>query len=218
MKRIIKTNEPRELIFLKKTGLKDFRKLKSSKKSSLRKKLLIDQDFLCCYCGKSLKTEGKTEDNIPIEHIKCIHKYPEKQLDWNNLLVSCDGGKKNSQNSNTQKIYYPTSCDYKKNNEDISISPLDIDCEDKFIYKLNGEIAAVNDENCVQETIEILGLNNKSLVNLRKKVIDVYLIDEILSSEDKINEIINGLNDTSGKIISFNFVIIKLLKNFLHKQ
>jgi uncharacterized protein (TIGR02646 family) len=56
-------------------------------KAELRKSLLEDQGYICCYCGKRIENDSRT----PIEHLNPKSIYKNRTYDYINLLASCDG-------------------------------------------------------------------------------------------------------------------------------
>jgi|GEM_PF-1152246 len=57
-------------------------------KKALRKTLVEEQAYLCCYCGKQIGLNHKTI----IEHLYPKSKDKSKTFEYANLLASCDGG------------------------------------------------------------------------------------------------------------------------------
>ncbi|AFC26611.1 hypothetical protein [Saprospira grandis] len=57
-------------------------------KEALRKTLVEEQAYLCCYCGKQIELNHKTI----IEHLYPKSKDKSKTFEYANLLASCDGG------------------------------------------------------------------------------------------------------------------------------
>lgn len=58
-----------------------------SEKGNLRKQLLEEQGYICCYCMSPISCK-----NSKIEHYKPQTKYRSLQIDYQNLFVSCQGG------------------------------------------------------------------------------------------------------------------------------
>lgn len=120
---------------------------------TVKKDLIHEQKGLCCYCCCQLD-----ENDSHIEHFFPQSKYPQMDLDYSNLFVSCNGGRKKA------------SCGNKK--EDIDpkgavISPTDENCGAAFSYTLRGKIEAIDGYVLAQSTIDILSLNNPALVKAR---------------------------------------------------
>ena len=98
-----------------------------------------EQGYICCYCGCKI-----TEDNMIIEHLLPRSRYPNIELDYNNLLASCDGGrKKRTENNkiNTQKNnIIPKYRDSAKKNNEIKSTSLMPKCEESFSFDDEGKI------------------------------------------------------------------------------
>lgn len=73
------------------TGTTLWEFLNQTVKDALKKALLEDQGFICCYCGKRIENDLNTR----IEHLKPKHKYKEHVFSYRNLLASCQGGTRN---------------------------------------------------------------------------------------------------------------------------
>ncbi len=58
--------------------------------ADLRKVLVSDQGFICCYCGRRIENDS----NTVIEHLHPKSKYKSLALHFYNLLASCQGGSK----------------------------------------------------------------------------------------------------------------------------
>jgi uncharacterized protein (TIGR02646 family) len=62
-----------------------------AEKDDLRESLVNEQRWICCYCMQRIYPNL---ENMKIEHNKSQspNKFPEKQLDYGNLLGACLGG------------------------------------------------------------------------------------------------------------------------------
>lgn len=210
MKYIIKQSSPTSLENYKKEIGACFDELPKIVKDELRHSLFDEQGGICCYCGKRIS------DNYTsvIEHLypRGLKQYVHLQLEYTNLLCSCDGGVSDrTGKSKAEKLKCPSYCDNKKNNRVLKVHPLCIDCEKKFGYDEEGYIYGLTPE--ARETIEILGLDCATLVNLRKAAIEPYV--EQQQSDSEWNQIIERLNKkTNGIFYSFCFAVIYYIKNF----
>lgn len=203
MKRIIKTVPPKEFIEFCSTPGVSFSCLGGVAKRALKDRLLEDQGYICCYCGCRIHNDEKTK----IEHIKCQKHYKELDLCFDNMLVSCDGGDKDRNNNVTPRHH--CHCDAKKGDNDIPISPLDVNIEAQFLYFDDGTVEGCTNEG--RELIQILGLNIPYLVNIRKniwKIYDGYSKDELLKELEYVNE------KHGGKYVEYCFVSEQYI-NFL---
>lgn len=125
-------------------------------RTRLREELSKEQHYICCYCCAEIK--GKNCHN---EHILPQKSYENDTMDYNNLLASCDGYNKDSQNCGHKKGGSYNSTEF--------VSPLEENCEDKFKYYMNGEIAETSHQ--VKATINLLNLNRGDLVKARGNIL-----------------------------------------------
>ncbi len=204
MKQIIKTVPPEEFIEFCKTPGVTYSSLSGTPKQALRKRLLEDQGYICCYCGCRIFNNGTTH----IEHIKCQHHNEKDDLDYNNMLVSCDGGEKDRQKM--KKSLHYSHCDAKKRDNTIPISPLDKAVEELLIYFEDGTVKGRNEEG--SELIRTLGLDVGYLVNQRKNVIESY---DDYSIENLKNELEWVRNKNEGKYEPFCFVIEQYIESLI---
>lgn len=58
-----------------------------SEYDDLKRILIKDQGFICCYCGQRIRDDSHTS----IEHLQPKSKYKNSALDFDNLLASCKG-------------------------------------------------------------------------------------------------------------------------------
>ena len=238
----------------------------------LKKVLLKDQGFICCYCGKRIFDDH----NTVIEHLIPKGSNKDLTLDFDNLLASCNGGSSHQihivENNETilqiaqkygvdvahiEEVYvsideerlfrnkydienlskndriviFPKMdsldlhCDAKKGKSNITINPLQDNCQDKFSYNpLNGKIICTDDNT---STIQTLGLNSNRYINqLRKKTLDDSIIlkqnlmndfghsvEEFEENRLKLKMILDDISYSNGYLDPFVFVTIWSLDN-----
>jgi len=215
MKYIEKSDEPQELFEYKQTPGVCFEGMPSEVKIPLKIKLVTEQGYLCCYCGKRIEIDPSTI----LEHLKCQNNYAELELCYNNILASCDGGQGDrSGKSKKEKKHFPDHCDAKKDDHYLKLTPLDDDCEDRFTYGSDGRIYGENDD--AQRAIEILGLNCLTIINRRKAVIEAYIelsqLDPAPSKEywnSKIRD--NSTLNKDGKYPEYCFAAKYYIRRYL---
>ncbi len=98
----------------------------SDVKDCLRRSLLEEQGYICAYCMKRIRDI----DEVKIEHL--VARTPENELQYSNLLAVCKGGENGPVSAR--------SCDTKKGNRPLFLSPT---CEadmSRIYYQNNGEI------------------------------------------------------------------------------
>lgn len=114
-----------------------------------------EQGKVCCYCEKGIKAD-KNESHI--EHIRPQDKFPKLKNDYHNLVVSCQTHGR---------------CGKAKENKfsENFIVPTEENPEHYLTYSPNGEIRAIDDNVKGIETINILNLNDHSLVGTRRTLL-----------------------------------------------
>ena len=163
-------------------------------KNFLKQSLLEEQGFICCYCERRIT---ETPESSHIEHLKPKGTYPEFELEYDNLLCSCQPSKINGENIST--------CGHKKGDwfdEELFISPLSSECEEKIKYSSSGELEGVDEVANI--TIRKLGLNNYDLVRSRKSAVD-YFCGKKYTKE----ELLEFLTIKVGKYHPFHTSIIQ---------
>ena len=165
--------------------------------------LCKEQGYICCYCGRRINGDYKTQ----IEHFypKGYAQYKELQLDYEtNLLACCDGGKSERKTvSNNESVLF---CEATKGEQIITVNPLTIECEDKFLFDEEGEIFGVSKD--AEVTIKILNLNSPVIKNMRKNAIkyyEEYCVDNKVDDWEK--EITRLDEKDEGKYEEFCFVL-----------
>ena len=196
MRKIQKTEPPQEFIdFCKSMTGVSFENLSGEPKNALRKRLLEDQGYICCYCGRRVD-----DSNTKIEHIKPQKLFPELSLDFKNMLASCDGGEKD-RSEGAKKNEHGTHCDAKKGNQIIPCSPLE-DVEELFHYFADGTVVGTGNG---YDTVNILGLNTQFLVHQRKAAIESYKIYPPQNWSDEYKRLLRRKDD--GKFVEYCFVL-----------
>lgn len=211
MKYIQKRQAPESLETYKKeegASFEDLGRNHTCIKRELKRQLIAEQGGLCCYCGDRI-----TFDSAMIEHFlpKAEELFPELQLEYSNLLSSCMGGQEERRlNRRYQDRRFPLSCDAKKGNEIINVSPTDPLCETYFGYDEDGNIYGITQEAKV--AIKILGLDNEVLKNRRKAAIDAYHdLSEEIDWQQEINFLTMPNGD--GQFEPYCFAVIYYIKN-----
>ena len=151
-------------------------------------------------------TKGST---LHIEHLIPQHMKESLDLDYDNLLASCQRKTVRTE---------PCHCGVLKGgwyDSSRMVSPLSDDCECRFRFDAFGSIAAYYETDCgAHETIHRLGLNIDKLIAFRRNAIDGYLdILDSMSSAD-LQRLIVSLDrkDTKGSFVPFCFAIAQVLR------
>ena len=185
-------------------------------KNAVKKDLLEEQGYICCYCQTRIKMDEKTQ----IEHFIAMDSDPTKMFDYDNLLASCDGGQqyRTNHNQDDEIEYIPKFCGHAKTSESLPISPLEQNCEEHFDYFLNAddEIIVEGRTNEGKTVVEMLKLDLPYLNRLRGNSIIPLITNtegEFLD-DDELNQIIMNLfNKTDNMFVPFCIVV----KNILQK-
>lgn len=156
---IKKQTEPRELVEIRSTGLKDFDALPSDKKELLRRSLLEEQGYLCAYCMQRINDNS----DMKIEHY--IPRNDNNQLAYSNLLAVCKG--------NEGKRFKEQTCDTHKGQNYLSINPQNLSDIATIEYSSLGKISS-SSEIYNKELNETLNLNCNMdyRINNRKAALD----------------------------------------------
>lgn len=187
----------------------------------LRVSLLKEQGYICCYCGCRI-----TLDNVTVEHLKPRDKYKKQELDYSNLLASCDGGQNKRSKSKEVNLsrserdkQYLLYCNCQKGNMEIPVTPLIDNCDERFKYDEKGNIFCKDGDTDAENTMNILNLNNSTLKNQRQAAIKtiIWCKDEIQKNkEEEISRISSKQNDDGVfGYLPFCFVMTSYLESFI---
>lgn len=146
----------------------------ASVKDDLRKQLLEEQGYICCYCMSRIDYPYSK-----IEHFQPRSVYRNKQLDYSNLFIACCGKKidktlfydcKTPKKKYIEKDLY---CDTKKGKEALNHIKLLINIQSTLKYRKNGFIFSEN-SNIDKELNEILNLNCEVLKTNREDALNQF--------------------------------------------
>jgi len=159
MKYIRKGKEPDSLTQHRLKPHSDYDNYKE--KDDLRQTLLTEQGYICCYCMQRINM-----DKMKIEHWHPQSKYPDEQLNYKNMLGACMG--------NEGQPEHLQHCDTRKGDENITINPINENCESFIKFSSFGEISSDN-EHISKDLNETLNLNEETIVKNRRSVLDEAL-------------------------------------------
>lgn len=191
--------------------------LSGAHREEIRSALIVEQRGLCAYTGRRI--DGAT---CHIEHLRPqCHCGPGEDVDYRNLVAGVPA-------PNTPRLSYGA---HKKDNwpsvgeEYLFVSPLSGGCGGRFAFDLKGEISpAQAEDQAAHETILRLGLNDHSLVQLRKAAIDATLeirgrgpasID-IANARRRLRTLEQSEQQT-GPIDPFSFVLVQALEKQIQR-
>ncbi|MCX4165326.1 MULTISPECIES: retron system putative HNH endonuclease [Paraburkholderia] len=185
--------------------------LRDPQKRDLHTALLAEQGGVCCYCGRSV---GLNDSHI--EHFRPQRgKYSHLQLSYDNLFASCfrelDPG-------------MPLHCGHAKGNkfdEEQHISPLDITCEERFIYTQLGDVVPLDPlDSPAKYMMNLLALNTPSLRNAREdavsRVFDADFLVTVSSDELRLLRDAYRSRDGEGRLLDFGHVVARYAEQRLN--
>jgi uncharacterized protein (TIGR02646 family) len=150
------------------TNNEDYGAMPGNIKSAVLAALARDQGEICAYTMRRIDM-----NTSHIEHVKpeslCRLERKGLDLDFSNMLACFprDG--------------MPRRCRYGAQKKDnwwnpaLFISPLSPACEKRFHFDLDGEISTVGTNEAAINTIRILGLDNKSLTEDRRRAVREFI-------------------------------------------
>ena len=152
------------------TNKSDWREVPSAQKELILAAMIAEQGGLCAYTMRRIDNNSSH-----VEHIKprslCLQDLRGSDLDYANLLACFP-----RHDVKGQPRYGARLKDNWWDNDGAEfVSPLQPTCERVFRFKLNGEIEAVNNRTQAITTIDVLGLNHRSLTEDRKRVIEEFI-------------------------------------------
>ncbi len=209
MKHIIKGKEPESLkTYRTQTDGASYDGYRE--KDDLRKALLEEQGYICCYCMGRIK--DPTSEFMKIEHWKPQDLCKSlEDLDYSNLLAACLG------KSGTVR-----HCDTKKHETPISIHPADPqrNCEDLINYTANGIIKSQNPD--IQKDIDVtLNLNAQTLrdnrVNALKRMLKLIKPNRQNSKQFLQRKVVELNSKQKGKFQPYCHFISSFLQKRLDR-
>jgi uncharacterized protein (TIGR02646 family) len=184
-------------------------------KNAVKKDLLDEQGYICCYCQSRINMDEKTQ----IEHFIARSSDPTKMFDYDNLLAGCDGGQQSREDyDQTEKIErIPKFCCHAKDDRTLPISPLEQNCEDHFDYFLNADNEIIIKGKTVEgkDAVKILELDLPHLNRLRGDSIIPLITDDNgdFLDKNKLNQLKSTLfNKLNSEFTPFCVVIDSVLQ------
>lgn len=199
----------------------NYSQLLGHEKDVIKRALLEDQGYICCYTGHSIEMETSH-----IEHVKPQSVCREEgnfldTLSYNNMLAAYP---------HTPRGYLgEKGCEYGaqvRGNLLLLITPLMADCEQHFRFLPSGHIEAAEQlDNDAVLTIQRLKLDNGRLIDIRKAVISetFTLLRQAATSKSDLVQLLERLVDTvynpdaEGRLRPFCFVIHWVVVETLEK-
>ncbi len=141
----------------------EYRNLSQSEKRATVNGLVAEQTGQCVYCGRRISLHRLREFHI--EHFRPRSRYPELELDYTNLFLSCGPEREHGPR--------PTCGNHKAGwfDENCHIPPAPESCADRFRFRSSGRIAGDGTPEA-DTMIQVLNLNHPELVTDRQGVIE----------------------------------------------
>lgn len=184
----------------------------------LKDQMFAEQGGICCYCGCRL--EYPTHPQYIVEHVFPKEKDRTLVGEYRNLLLSCKPTEEEEmkRQSGPRKMYKKFfHCDKAKEANVISITPLQQDCQDYFVYDEFGGVEGVKENS--KETVSILNLDCEWLHTRREAAIEgeIYNENGELLPDNELRQRLSTIMDTDadGKHTEFCFVIKKVIEKLL---
>lgn len=183
--------------------------LRAPEKPDLHAALIEEQGAVCCYCGRRI-----TQGDSHIEHFQPRNGYPDRSLDYTNLLASCQRNEHKG---------VPRLCGHAKDDwfdETCHLDPQDPECERRFRFGSQGDINANRPADRAAATmVEQLNLNEPFLAELRRQILDGAFPSELLAaaSDDELTATARAYDqaDDQGRLPEMGHVVRRWLENFL---
>lgn len=155
MRKITKGIEPTELTSWKRKNPHGrYDDLSHVERGAINEATRKEQFGLCAYCCKKIG-----ENDSMNEHVEAQRLAPNRTLDFNNIVASCTT---------------PKQCDAAHGSQPLPLTPLMDECETELKFYFSGDVEGLTDR--ATQTIKVLKLDNKSLVEKRKQQIKTLVM------------------------------------------
>ncbi|MEP7125976.1 MAG: retron system putative HNH endonuclease [Byssovorax sp.] len=177
-------------------------------KRPVRAALAREQGYLCGYCGSRI---GQREGDCHIEHVEAQSTTPSRELDYTNMLASCQGSE--------AKPQVPEHCGQARGNAPLPVTPFLADCGEYFSYGSDGSIGATSDpakNEAADRTLRILRLGVDRLKSARAAAIEGAIegLDGLSSDEWRVEAGMYDVPDRDGRLAPFCFAIQQVLSAY----
>ena len=194
--------------------------LGSHLRQTLKQALLMEQTGQCVYCGRRIRldpTGNEHDEACHIEHFRPRAGYPELEVDYDNLFLSCNGGRSGRNGK-------AGTCGHRKADrfdEDRHVAPIPEEaCQRRFVFGGDGRVGG-DGTPAAEAMIEVLNLNAPGLVHDRSKLIEdlegQLAEDEVAGmGASAVRELIFDYGETNldGTRDSFTHVAVRYLHHY----
>ena len=180
--------------------------LSGDSRQATRQALFIEQTGQCVYCGRGIDLEE--HNRYHIEHFRPRKRYPDSELAYGNLFLSC--GPQQRQGSaqptcgNEKKAWFDEACHVEPAPEEA--------CQRYFVFASDGGIWG-NGSPEADQMIRVLNLNHRELIAERSTLIES--LDAALKESVSLCELTRAFCDVSPTEtrVSLANVAIQYLRN-----
>lgn len=208
---ITKLNAPQSLVLHRSQSYSDYDNMPRKTKEDLKRSLLQEQGYLCCYCMGRIDFK-----NMRLEHWQCQSRFRDKQLDYNNLMAACWG--------NDGELPENRHCDVRKGDADLIYNPSDIGHQSRLgIRYLADGIIQAQDSIFNAQLESVLNLNYGILKANRKKAYEgaIEVLQKVSgrASKDSLQRKMQRLRnrDNEGKFTPYLDVALYFLNKKLER-
>lgn len=183
--------------------------LQNPEKRVLHESLLAEQGWVCCYCGRSIALQDSH-----VEHFRPQERYADLALSYDNLYASC---------LRETEPGSPLHCGHAKGadfDEVRHISPIDLGCEARFLYTLDGRVVASDVADAgASYMIGLLKLDIAFLRNRRRQevgyVFDPQFLDAVTDDELRVLRDFYRRRDAQGRLPGLGHVLARFAEQRL---
>lgn len=170
-------------------------------KHNFKQYLLEEQYYLCAYCCNRVEAYDSH-----IEHIAPKGQFSNDDLNYYNMVISCNGYHGERENCGHLKDKWHS--DY------YFISPLDSNCENYFKYYPDGRMITSRGDTRAKETIEKLNINSELLQKARRAAIRAsgYYDSDFEEEQDIYISMFERVNE-HGELMPFCNAVLYVMKN-----
>ena len=201
MRKITKGIEPAELTSWKRKNPHGrYDDLSHLERGAINDATRQEQFGLCAYCCKKIG-----ENDSMNEHVEAQNIAKNRTLDFNNIVASCTT---------------PKQCDAAHGSQPLPLTPLMDECETELKFYFSGDVEGLTDR--AKQAIDVLKLNNKSLIAKRKQQIKTLVMPPdtaesvLLWDGETIEMFINewlAKPDDDGFLQAYSPVLVNVLRH-----
>ncbi len=183
----------------------------------LKEQMFKDQGGICCYCGRRLLYP--THPQYIVEHVLPKERHRELAGEYRNLLLSCRPSEEEelqrgkAKRRERGKFFH---CDKSKGADGIEVTPLQPNCQSRFLYDVFGEVQGA--DVAANRTLAVLNLNCDWLRKRRQAAIEGAMFDgDTLLSDDELRiQAVDVMErDADGLHKEYCFAIAGAISRFL---